>query len=300
MAVRIAKGTASSKTSGNTLTIPNVSLNSGSSLIVCAGYDDVNGHPTSVTWGQRSLKSRMSRDPVTYDIAMSIWSVGSVRDTATRDITITWSGNIVERAAVATAIEGANKIDSQAGKNETVATTNPTSGATTSMTETDNFVLAFFVGEAPDTNDISTLPEINLSGAWTAATFGQRIGTNGVPPTSNVTVQEVYHQLTDACAGTEVRMTNDTARLWVNAVIAMETLSIYQIYYASGKCSTCNDIVWCDNEVNSVVCSCSDGILHADGTFSGNIIAVSDQELKDAIRSEITDNQYDDIELVLL
>lgn len=300
MAIRIAKGTASAKALGNTLVIPGVSLNSGSSLVVAAGYDDAQGHPISIRWGLRELKPRITRDPATYDIAMSVWSVGSVRDTATRDVRITWSGNIAERAAVVTAVEGANKIDQQAGKNENVATANPTTGQCAPMTETNNFVLSFFVSEGPETNDVVSNPEIDLSGVWTAATLGQRAGTNGAPPVSNVTIQEVYHQLIDGCAGTEVRLTNDTARLWVNGIIAMETLSIYLAYYSSGKCSTCLDIVWCDNDVNSVICSCGDGILNPDGTFTGAIVANTDQELIDAARPELTGNDYDAIELVLL
>lgn len=300
MATRIAKGTASSKTAGNTLTIAAVSLNSGSSLVVAAGYDDALGHPISVTWGLRQLKSRITRDPATYDIAMSVWSVGSVRDTATRDVVITWSGNIVERAAIVTAVEGANKIDQKAGKNEIATTTNPTTGQCAPMTETNNFVLAFFISEGPATNDIASLPEIEISGVWSAATLGQRSGTNGAPPVSNVTIQEVYHQLLESCAGTEARLTNDSARLWVNGIIAMETLSIYLAYYSSGKCSTCLDIVWCTNDINSVVCSCGDGILNPDGTFVGAIVANTDQELIDAARPELTGNTYDAIELVLL
>jgi len=299
MATRIAKGVASAKALGNTLTIAAVSLNSGSSLVVAAGYDDAQGHPTSVKWGQRELKPRITRDPATYDIAMSVWSVGSVRDTATRDVVITWAANINERGAVVTAVEGANKIDQQAGNNDNVATLTPVSGVSAPMTETSNFVLAFFVAEGP-TTDIVSLPEVDVSGVWTAATVGQRTGTAGAPAAGNVTITEVYHQLVDACAATEARLTNDSARLWVNGIIAMETLSVYLTYYSSGKCTSCGDIMWCDNDINPVTCSCYDGTLNPDGTFIGTVVANTDQELIDAARLEIDAGDFDDIELVKL
>lgn len=300
MATRIAKGVASAKALGNTLTIAAVSLNSGSSLIVAAGYDDAQGHPISVKWGQRELRSRISRNPGTYDIAMSVWTVGSVRDTAIRDVVITWAANINERAALVTAVEGANKIDQSAGNNEPANTTTPNSGQCAPMTETSNFVLAFFVSQGPATNDIASLPEIDVSGAFVAATLGQRSGTNGAPVLGNVTIQEVYHQLVDACAATQVRITNNTGRLWVNGIIAMETLSVYLAYYSSGKCSSCGDIMWCDTDNNPVTCSCYDGTLNPDGTFIGTVVANTDQELIDAARLEILVGDFDSIELVKL
>lgn len=300
MATYIPKGIASNKALGSQLFISSVSLNSGSSLIVATGYDDALGHPISVRWGPRELRRRMARNPSGYDIAMSVWAVNSIKNTGTRNIVITWSGDINERAAVVTAVEGANKVDQQAGNNENVATATPSTGRCAPMTETNNFILSFFVSEGPDLSDTASLPEIDVSGVFSPATLGQRAGTNGAPPVSNVTVQEVYHQLTDACAGTEVRLTNDDARLWINGVFAMETLSIYLTYYSSGKCSTCLDIVWCDNDINSVVCSCGDGTLNPDGTFIGAIVANTDEELIDAARPELTGNDYDAIELVLL
>lgn len=300
MATRIAKGVATAKALGNTLTIAAVSLNSGSSLVVGSGYDDAQGHPTSVKWGNRELKRRRARDPAGFDIAGSIWSVGSVRDTATRDIVITWAANINERSMVAVTVEGANKIDQAVGNNHAIATTAPTTSLMAPMTETSNFVLAFMVSEGPATNDTASLPEIDVSGTFVAATLGQRAGTNGAPAAGNVTVQEIYHQLTDACAGTEVRMTNSTARKWVNMAIAMETLSTYLKYYSSGKCATCLDIVWCTDSVSPVVCSCNDGTLFPDGTSIGSIVANTDEELKEAARSEIIADEFDDIELVEL
>lgn len=300
MATRIAKGTAKAKALGNILTISGISLNSGASLVVASGYDDIQGHPVSVKWGQRELKRRRARNPSGIDIAGSVWTVGSVRDTATKDVVITWAGNINERAAVVVSVEGANKIDKAIGNNQSVATTAPTTGLSAPLTETNNFVLAFMIAEGPDTNDTPSAPEIGISGNFVAATLGQRIGTNGAPAADNVTVQEIYHQLIDACDGIEVRMTNSTARKFVSMAIVMETLSVYLMYYSAGKCSTCSDVVWCDNDINSVTCICGDGTLNPDGTFTGNIVAVTDQELKDAARPEITGGNYDDVELVNL
>ena len=266
-------------------------------MTVAVAYDDTQGHPT-VTWGERTLRNPISRDPVNIDKSISIWRIANIRNTSTRDITITWPANIAARAAICTVVEGANKIDQDAGNNQAAATTLGTTNPCAPMTETNNFVLGYFVTEGPETNDTVSNPEIDLNGVWTPATLGQRAGTNGAPPVSNVTITEVYHQIVDGCAGTEMRLTNSTAREWVNIIIALETLSLYQIYYAAGKCITCGDVIWCTDDVVPVICSCNSGSVFPDGTLTGDAILPTDQELEDAIRADITDNTFDKIELV--
>jgi len=225
-AVVTARGVASSKASGATLTISGVSLNAGSMLVVATGYDDAAGHPTSVAWGNRQLRSfpATQRNPAPYDIACSGWVIARVRDTATRNVVITWPSAIVERAAMATMIEGANRADEKSGNNDGTATTGPVTGVTATLDAADELALCYFISEGPDTNDTAGSAEISDGGTFTAATLGQRIGTNGAPPVSNVTVQEAYLQLSSATA-TEGRLVGATSRLWVSFIMTMSQLN---------------------------------------------------------------------------
>ena len=297
MVTRIAKGTASAKASGSTLTVSNVALNSDSAIIVALGYDDAQGHPTSVKWGNRNLKSRISRNPAGFDIAMSVWTAGSVRDTATRDIVATWSGNITERAMVVTAVEGVNKINEKAGNNHAVATTDPVTGGTVSVKAANDFVFCFFVSEGPDNNDTVGTAEIKDVDTFTAATLGQRRGTNGAPPVSNVTVTETFLQLT-SCEATEGRLTGATSRLWTNAIITMTPLSVYVKYTHRGKCPEYSQILWTTDDISSVGCRCGNTVLHADGTSEGGLLTATDAEHETEFLIGYAGAQFDDILLI--
>ncbi len=221
MATRTAKGIANSKASGNTLALPNISLQAGAALIVGLGYDDAQGHPTEVKWGNRLLRRRIARDPAGIDIAGSLWTVAFVKNTETKDITASWSGNIVERAMFVTQLEGKNRIDVRSGNNDGTATTSPTTGATGVQGKADNFALCMFVSEGPDTNDTPGTAEIMNGGSpnFDAASLGQRAGTNGAPPASNVTIQETYLQLTSSDP-TEGRLVGATSREWTSMLLS--------------------------------------------------------------------------------
>ena len=289
-----AKGIASSKSSGSTLVKSGVSLNADSALTVALGYDDAQGHPTSVTWGNRKLKSRISRNPAGYDIAMSVWTAGSIRDTATRAITVTWAGDIVERAMIVTSLEGVNRINQKAGNNDAVATSGPVTGETAGLKVSNDFVLCYFVSEGPDNNDTPGTAEIKDAGTFVAATLGQRAGTNGTPVASNVTIQEAYLSLT-ACSPTEGRLVGATSRLWTSAVIALDPLSVYVKYVVRGKCPTCGSIVWCDDHIVPVGCACGDHVLYPDG--SGGLDVATDAEMITEFLSGYDGPQFDEVKL---
>lgn len=295
MTNRTAVGTASLKPSGSTLTISNVSLTSGAALVVGIGYDDAQGHPTSVTWGQRSLKMRppsASRNPGTYDIAMSVWTVGSVRDTATRDVVITWAGNILERAAVAIELEGANRIDQATGNNEPTGTTTPTTGATSPLSSPGNYALAFFVSEGPS-SDTVTSATIDDNGTPVTAGIGQRAGTVGPQPVSNVTIQEVFLELTSPLP-TKADLVASDSRLWIAAIITMEPLTFYEKYTARAK-DVSGVVMWTTDDESSVASGAT--ILNPDGTGT-NLFTPTDAEHEAAVRLERETGPFDKIILV--
>lgn len=282
MTTRTAKGVANTKASGATLTISDVALASSAALVVALGYDDAQGHPTSVRWGNRNLRSRLSRDPAGYDIAMSIWTIGSVKNAGTKDIVATWSGAIVERAMIATQLQGVNHIDERVGNNDSSATTTPTTGLTGVLASLFDYALAFFVSEGPRIADSAISVTIDDAGEPVTATLGQRAGTNGAPPASNVTIQEAYLELTSPFS-TQGDLIASDARLWVSGIITMDPLQWYQRFFSSGKCTSCGSILWCTDQKSSVVCSCGAGSrLNPDGTGI-NITAPTDEEFKAAV-----------------
>lgn len=294
MTTRTAAGTASSKTSGSTLTISNVSLTSGAALVVGLAYDDAQGHPTSVTWGQRNLKIRppaATRNPA-YDIAMSVWTVGSVRDTATRDVVVTWAGNIAERAGIAVELEGVNRLDQAAGNNEAVGTTTPNAGTTAPLSSPFNYALAFFVSEGPS-SDTVTSATIDDDGTPATASIGQRAGTVGAPPVSNVTIQEVFLELTSPLP-TTADLVAGTARLWTCAILTLEPLTVYSKYTARAK-DAGGVVMWTDDDESSV--ASGNALLNPDGT-GVNIFTVTDAEHETAARLEVIAGPFDKIILV--
>jgi len=213
---RTAKGVANSKTSGTTLTISSVALVKGSMLEVALGYDDVNGHPTSVKWGNRLLNNKVSRDSVGIDIALSVWVLPSVKNGSTRDIVATWSGSIVERTMVASQLVGANRIDKKAGNSDKVGTTDPVTGTTATLSTDAGFATCYFVAQGPASDAIG-IAQIRDATVLAAATIGQRSGTVGAPPVSNVTITEAFLELTtdDPTDGT----LNATSRLWESVIV---------------------------------------------------------------------------------
>lgn len=233
-----------------------------------------------------------SRNPGTYDIAMSVWTVGSVRDTATRDVVITWAGNIVERAAVAVELEGANRIDQAAGNNEAVGTTTPGTGATSPLSSPGNYALAFFVSEGPS-SDTVTSATIDDDGTAATAGIGQRAGTTGAPPVSNVTVQEVFLELTSPLP-TQADLVAGTSRLWTCAIVTMEPLTFYEKYTARAK-DAAGVVMWTTDDESSVASGATN--LNPDGTGT-NLFTPTDAEHEAAVRLERETGPFDKIILV--
>lgn len=225
MASYTAKATASSKASGTTLATSSLGFSLGAMQIVALGYDDAatGVHPSSVTWGNRLLANRpaaATRNPGTYDIAMSLWVLPRVKRSTSHVITGTWQSAIVERVLACGEIVGKNRIDLAAGNNDSTATANPVTGTTGTLSAADDFAMAFFVSEGPSGDTAGTM-QILDGGTWTNVTGTQRIGTAGAPPVSNVTLQVGWLQLTSSQA-TQGRIQGATSRLWTSAIVTFK------------------------------------------------------------------------------
>lgn len=217
-ATRTAQGTAQDKTSGATLTVSAVSVSYGEAFIVGLGYDNAQGHPTSVAWGNRLMRRKVARDNATTGIAMSVWVIPFVKKAGqTKDVVATWPAPIGKRAMFVTSIEGSNRPGIRAGNNEPTDTGTPSTGTTDPLVSADSFALCAFVSEGPS-SDAAGTPEIQDGGVFQSATAGQRDGTTGAPPISNITIQETYLDLTQADA-TRGRLQGATSRQWSSGIV---------------------------------------------------------------------------------
>ena len=226
MATYTASATASSKTSGTTLATSSLAFTPGNLLIAGLGYDDAatGVHPV-VTWGNRILANRpaaATRNPGTYDIAMSVWVLPKVKRETSHVITGTWQSAIVEKALACGEIDGKNRIDLAAGNNDSVATANPVTGTTGTLTFADDFAVAVFVWEGPQTDTDGATMQILDGGTWTNVTGTQRIGTAGAPPLSNVSIQFGWLQLTSSQATQGRIQSAANSRLWTSAIVTFK------------------------------------------------------------------------------
>ncbi len=138
--VRTARGTASSKVSGTTLTIPSFTVPAGHSLIVGAAYDNAFTEPTSVIHAGRNLNRRVQQDNASRSIHSSMWVKGEYHKEQTGVCILTWSSAIVERAAFATSFDRVQKVDDRAKNSETMTTT-PGTTRTGSIVTAGSFVV---------------------------------------------------------------------------------------------------------------------------------------------------------------
>ena len=217
MATRTAKGTTSSKTSSTTLTLSNVSCTTGDALIVMVGNQTTNV-PTSVAWGTRELTLSRQRTNTTSAHVGSVWIARNIVNTATRNLVVTWGTAIVAKCMAAVTLD-AGHIRDQYASNTQTASTAPTTTATPTQTDINDFCIGILVSEGPSSDTAPT-----LSGGFTA---GQRVGTVGAPPVSNVTLLEGYKQLSSDSTGQTLSGTGATSADWVNVLITYRPIKAY-------------------------------------------------------------------------
>lgn len=200
---RTALGTATDKTSALTLTISNVTVDPGASLLVGIGYDVGDGEPI-ITWGQQTL-----------DIVRTVSGNGIVArvasyyrraaDPRTNDLIATWTTTApTAKAMIAVEVldvAAQDVVNSQAE----AATTDPDSGTATATSFADEFLFGICVSEGPSSDAIGTVQN--------SFTSGQRAGTVGAPPVSNITIHEIY-KITTATESAQAAKTGATSRNW--------------------------------------------------------------------------------------
>ena len=180
--IRIAKGTASDKGAGLTLTIPDLELaGDGSALVVGLAYEASDGPPI-VRWGQQRIEPIVTQagGGVVCRVGVYLRQAG----TRTNDLVATWTGSApTAKAMFATEITEAAIPDLVLSQFE-ASTGDPTAGTEDTPTEDAEFYLGVFASEGPLTDVVGTIEN--------AYEDGQRAGTTGGGPASNVTVHEIF------------------------------------------------------------------------------------------------------------
>lgn len=179
---RTAKGTIVSKTSGTVVTLPDVSMIGGDSLVVAIAWDTGEAANPDVTYGGRDVGDFL--EGVTLP---SGWRLRVVHDiinnTREADVKITWPASVVAKVAVVTSLSEAGLANiTNDGTN--LATTISTTGARRDADHIQTVHMGWHMTNGPASDAIGS--------SSTGHTLGQRAGTTGGVDTTNVTLQETY------------------------------------------------------------------------------------------------------------
>lgn len=209
MATYTAKGTNTLKNTGLDISLTGVEVLAGHSLIVGTGHQGGVG-PEDVTWGPRDLRRVGQRLDTPNTFGGSLWLLRA-RNTFTRTITATWAATPNARAIFASTIDGPfTKDDVALALN--AATGAPSVGPTSTLSSTAGFAFGLFVSQGPSGDTAGT--------ASTGWTLGQRAGTAGAPPAGNITIQEVYQDLS-ANTALSASLSGATSRDWASILVPL-------------------------------------------------------------------------------
>jgi hypothetical protein len=217
---RTARGTASDKTSGTTLTIPSLTVPAGHCLVVSAGYDNAQTAPLTVVHGGRSLRLKVQRDNAANGFHASMWIKGGYKKNVTGTVVLTWASAIGKRAAAASSYNFTSKSDGNK-RNLDADSTSPDTGLGETMTQLA-LVVANFVSEGPSSDHVGHTADTLDAGTFQTAGIGQKVGTTGAAPISNITVIETWLELTSTQASRS-RLQGATNRNWISQCVALIT-----------------------------------------------------------------------------
>lgn len=199
---RTAKGTASDKSSGLTLTISSLQLVQYTTMFIGIVYDTGQGAPV-VTWGGQTLTPRESVS--NSGIITAVYIIWKRTATATNDLVATWTTTApTAKAMFATQVASVRRRDVM--KTNTGTSTTPGSGALQTTNWNDEIFFGIFGSEGPSGDDAGT-PASSYSS-------GQRVGTTGGDADTNVTIHETFKIVTST-DDTRARKTSVTSRDWV-------------------------------------------------------------------------------------
>lgn len=216
---RTALGTNSSKASGTSLSINDVTVPVGASLVVGIAYEDSQGQPSTIKYGEKVLSRAVKQIHSTAGFEVGLWFARNIRKETSRDIVATWGAAIEARAMFASYLTEAGAEDVQS-KDENFAATTITTGANEATTAANTFHIAALASKGPNTDTVGS--------AISGDTLGQTIGTSGGVDTTNVFLRETYEVLT-ILGNLRGRVENATSRDNAGAGVAFKAYQTFTI-----------------------------------------------------------------------
>ena len=224
MTTYTARGSNTAKALGNTLVIADVAANTGDFLCIVTGGRSASP-PTGVTWGLREVNKAAQRIHSTPEFTANMWTIRRVANGGTRDVTITWGSSIATKTAYAFTLDSPHVVD-EIARNILTESANPTVGPTAEHLRRDNFCAGLLLAEGPTNDAVLT----SITSGWTT---GRRVGTVGIPPISNLTMNEFYQQCSTS-SGVTLAGTATTARDWIGLIASFKLAQHYCVdYYGS-------------------------------------------------------------------
>ena len=210
-ATRTAKGTAAEKTSGSTLVIPSVAIESNACLLIGIGFDQSQGAP-SVQWGNVSVSKIRNRLDAVSGIGTALYIRPLVWNGRTADIVATWPAAIGARSMCA--IQWTGPIIEDIGSNNIqTPNTNANSGFTGSPNYDHCFNWCIHSSAGPVEDTAGTIESDY------GYVMGQRVGTTGGG--LDVTIQETFRYYETGAVDSRSRMTGATLRAWVSCLTVL-------------------------------------------------------------------------------
>lgn len=239
---RTALGTAKAKASGTTLSsAEGITLSAGDCLIVGVGFQQ-QSQPTSVTWGNRTLRRSVAEVNGTSGHGCSIWLARTIVNSDTRTVTATWDSAIGARVMFMAKLNAGVIRDQYATSSQT-ATGAPSVGPTSELDYPNDFAVSILCARGPS-ND--TAPSVS---GWTA---GQTDGTVGVPPVSNITIHELYQQLTKDYSAVTCTGSGADERDWVSCIVAFRGLEVLPTLDSNGDELLVGDTVTFEGDESTI------------------------------------------------
>jgi len=220
--LRTGKGTAATKSSGRTLTVTGVSVTPGSTLVVGIAWENDNaGEKPTLTRGNKDFKYVSGSEQQQGDTLVRFYKK-RIKKGGSKDIVATWPTALTARAMFLTEITEASAKDVQQS-NGNASGTSPATGPAVTSTVADTISIAAFASLGP-TNDAAAT-------AGAGHTLGQRVGTSGAPPLSNITLQETY-EILSATGNIRATLSLTTAREVAATIVAFAASETYTIVRA--------------------------------------------------------------------
>ncbi|MGI9501481.1 MAG: hypothetical protein ACR2RE_00300 [Geminicoccaceae bacterium] len=216
--IRTTLGTATSKTSGTTLTLSDVTLEAEDVVKVVVGaVDPTNHQPSKIEWGSGNLFTKFGGGQFPSQAhGGSIWSYWTPTG-GQDDIVITFPGAILARAMYAVGLKNTADKDVQTitGRYNDADPIGAPGGSQATAIEGE-YGLGFVIVNGPVGDTAGTVVQGGLA--------GQRAGTTGAAAASNVTVFETHLQ--DVAKGTnlQIEINGMTARDSIIGIVGYEPL----------------------------------------------------------------------------